>query len=81
MPCCCPAACRAARQACRFSLPADHRSPHAPAPSQLVATAAPLCSLTVRSVCVKGVHPAAAERVLIAHFGACGYIQRITFLR
>lgn len=39
------------------------------------------CSLTVRSVCLKGVHPSASERVLIAHFGACGFIERITFLR
>lgn len=38
-------------------------------------------SLTVRSVCLKNVHPAASERVLIAHFGACGFIERITFLR
>lgn len=40
-----------------------------------------VCSLTVRSVCIKNVHPAASERVLIAHFGACGFIERITFLR
>lgn len=45
------------------------------------AAAAPACSLTIRSVCIKGVHPAASDRVLIAHFGACGYIQRITHLR
>jgi len=37
--------------------------------------------MTVRSICIKGVHPAASERVLIAHFGACGYIQHISFLR
>ncbi|KAI3429550.1 hypothetical protein D9Q98_005638 [Chlorella vulgaris] len=36
---------------------------------------------TVRSVCIRGVHRSASDRVLIAHFGGCGYIQRITHLR
>ncbi|EFN60040.1 hypothetical protein CHLNCDRAFT_133263 [Chlorella variabilis] len=44
-------------------------------------SAAARLALTIRSVCIKGVHPAASDRVLIAHFGACGYIQRITHLR
>jgi hypothetical protein len=38
-------------------------------------------SQTVRSVCIRGVHRSASDRVLIAHFGGCGYIQRITHLR
>jgi hypothetical protein len=47
----------------------------------LIIPPAPPCSMTVRSVCIRGVHPAASDRVLIAHFGACGFIQRISHLR
>lgn len=54
---------------------------HVPTTTTLPCVSSAACSLTVRSACVKGVHPAASERVLIAHFGTCGYIQRITFLR
>ena len=39
------------------------------------------CSLAVRSVCVRNVHPSASDRVLIAHFGTCGYIEDIDYLR
>lgn len=35
----------------------------------------------LRTVCVSNVHTAATERVLIAHFGRCGFISRISFLR
>ena len=42
---------------------------------------APACSLAVRSVCIRNVHPAASDRVIIAHFGTCGYIEDIDYLR